>query len=159
MKPSEKAENNVDARMIIDEVLKAVGMNAPTFAGKIGINYQRIFDLQRGRTKKFNPGVANLICDAFPQISKTFLFTGEGPVVIPVEETTAKPVDEHTDVIAMLHKVISLFEQVTEKENALQEKITQLQHREQELMKKEVELIKRESEIEAKELALGIKKD
>lgn len=159
MKASEKAENNVDARMIIDEVLKAVGMNAPTFAGKIGINYQRIFDLQRGRTKKFNPGVANLICDTFPQISKTFLFTGEGPVVVPVAEPQNKPADEHTDVIVMLHKVIALFEQVTEKEAALQDKIAQLQSREQELLKKEVELIRREAELEAKELALGIKKD
>ena len=158
MRESERAENNVDARMIIDEVLKAVGMNAPTFAGKIGINYQRIFDLQRGRTKKFNPGVANLICNAFPQINKTFLFTGEGPVVMPVAESQTKSNDEHTDVIAMLHKVIALFEQVTEKEAALQEKITQMQALEQELMRKEVELIKRESELEAKELALGVKK-
>ena len=157
MKESEKAENNVDARMIIDEVLKAVGMNAPTFAGKIGINYQRIFDLQRGRTKKFNPGVANLICSTFPQINKTFLFTGEGPVLIQTEEEP-KPSDERSDVMLMLNKVINLFEQVTEKEAALQEKIAQLQTREQELMQKEIELIKRESELEAKEMALGIKK-
>ena len=157
MKESEKAENNVDARMIIDEVLKAVGMNAPTFAGRIGINYQRIFDLQRGRTKKFNPGVANLICEKFPQINKMFLFTGEGPVLIQ-EEEVPQPIDDRSDVMTMLSKVISLFEQVTEKESALQEKVAQLQAREHELMQKEIELIKRESELEAKEMALGVKK-
>lgn len=66
MKESEKADKNVNAREIIANVLKELGMNAPSFATATGIAYQRIFDLQRGRTKKFNPGVVNMICEAFP---------------------------------------------------------------------------------------------
>ena len=70
MKESEKAEKNVNAREIIANVLKELGMNAPSFSTATGIAYQRIFDLQRGRTKKFNPGVVNMICAAFPTINK-----------------------------------------------------------------------------------------
>ena len=55
MKESEKVDKNVNAREIIANVLKELGMNAPSFATATGIAYQRIFDLQRGRTKKFNP--------------------------------------------------------------------------------------------------------
>ena len=66
-------------RNIIKNVLEAVGMTAPKFAEALGINYQRIFDLQRGRTKKFNPNIAALICEKFPQINKSYLFTGEAP--------------------------------------------------------------------------------
>ncbi len=163
MKESEKAEKNVDARRIIDEVLKAVGMNAPTFANKIGINYQRIFDLQRGRTKKFNPGVVNLICEAFPQINKTYLFTGEGSVL---NNTNEQPQITHNDVplsgmseiIAMSHKVIELFKQVTDKDDEVQARSRTLDERERELIDREIAIIKREAEVEKKEIALGIKK-
>ena len=56
---------------IIQEVLAAVGLTAPKFADALGINYQRIFDLMRGRTKKFNPGIVNLICEKFPEVTKS----------------------------------------------------------------------------------------
>lgn len=161
MKESEKAEMNVDARRIIDEVLKAVGMKAPTFADKIGINYQRVFDLQRGRVKKFNPGVVNLICAAFPQINKNFLFTGEGDVLIKQNETPK--IDyartEMSEVIAMSHKVIELFKQVTDKDSDIQIRKRELDERERDLMDREIALIKREAEIEKKEFALGIRKE
>ena len=160
MKDNEKAENNVDAKVIIAEVLAAVGLNAPTFAGKLGINYQRIFDLQRGRTKKFNPGIVNLICQKFPQINKTYLYTGEGPVLLPQEDLPAQ--HERVDMngmIAMSQQVIDLFQQTVARVQELQDKAAELAERERLLWQKEIELVKREAEVEKREIALGIKKE
>jgi|GEM_PF-6840110 len=101
MKESEKVDKNVNAREIIANVLKELGMNAPSFATATGIAYQRIFDLQRGRTKKFNPGVVNMICQAFPSINKTYLYTGEGSVM-----SSNKPLDLDNTVYRTHHLAI-----------------------------------------------------
>lgn len=108
MKESEKADRNVDARAIIEAVLNHVGMRAPSFAKAIGINYQRIFDLQSGRTKKFNPGVVNLICARFPEINKTYLYTGEGNLILgpgeseqPSQMPGAGPSSQLAEMLAM----------------------------------------------------------
>lgn len=159
MKENEKAENNVDAKVIITEVLNAVGMNAPTFAGKIGINYQRIFDLQRGRTKKFNPGVVNLICKAFPQINKTYLYTGEGPVLLPTDEGPKTETVDMNGMISMSQQVIDLFQQTVTRVQELQDKAAELAEKERKLWEKEIELVRREAEVEKREIALGIKKE
>ena len=159
MKENEKAENNVDAKVIIATVLDAVGMNAPTFASKIGINYQRIFDLQRGRTKKFNPGVVNLICKAFPEINKTYLYTGEGPVMMPTEELPRPESVDMNGMISMSQQVIDLFQQTVSRVQDLQDKAAELAAKERKLFEKEIELVKREAEIEKREIAIGIKKE
>ena len=62
---------------IIQEVLAAVGLTAPKFADALGINYQRIFDLMRGRTKKFNPGIVNLSCEKVRFVHFGKFFTDE----------------------------------------------------------------------------------
>ena len=159
MRENEKAENNVDAKVIIAEVLSAVGLNAPSFASKIGINYQRIFDLQRGRTKKFNPGVVNLICKAFPQINKNYLYTGEGPVLLPAEEKPKTAEVDMNGMISMSQQVIDLFQQTVNRVQELQDKAAELAEKERKLWQKEIELVKREAEVEKREIALGIKKD
>lgn len=164
MKESEKAEKNVNAREIIANVLKELGMNAPSFATATGIAYQRIFDLQRGRTKKFNPGVVNMICDAFPSINKTYLYTGEGSVM-----SSSKPLDldnsiggnatSQDEIAKMLNKVLDLSKQVSDKDKAMEEKSLKLLAKERELLEKEMELTRREFALEQKEMALGLKKD
>ena len=163
MKESEKAEKNVNAREIIANVLKELGMNAPSFSMATGIAYQRIFDLQRGRTKKFNPGVVNMICDAFPTINKAYLYTGEGPVFTtdkPHELDSTIGANTSADEIAkMLNKVLDLSKQVTDKDKAVEEKMQKLLAKERELMEKELELAKREIELDRKIAALGFKKD
>lgn len=153
MDDNQHAENTVDVRTIIAEVLDAVGMNAPKFAEAIGINYQRVFDLQRGRTKKFNPSVANLICDRFPQINKTYLYTGEGPVLNPKVEDPDHPASTSmlSEVSTLLNRVVDLFNQVNERSQ-------QLMERERELNQLEIELIHREREVEKREREAGIQK-
>lgn len=164
MKESEKVDKNVNAREIIANVLKELGMNAPSFATATGIAYQRIFDLQRGRTKKFNPGVVNMICQAFPSINKTYLYTGEGSVMssnkpLDLDNTVGANIASQDEIAKMLNKVLDLSKQVSDKDKAVEEKMQKLLVKERELMDKEIELAKREIVLEQKETALGFKKD
>ena len=148
MKESEYAENNVDAKVIIASVLEKLDMNAPAFATATGISYQRIYDLQRGRTKKFNPGVVNLIVSAFPQIRMEYLYTGKWPVLssdIPAD-LISNPVG--TDVNDLLAKTLKLQAELLEKSERLADK-------ERELHEKEVELLRRQYELDLREAKLG----
>ena len=144
MKKSEYAENNVDAKAIIAAVLDTLDMNAPAFATATGISYQRIYDLQRGRTKKFNPGVVNMIVAAFPQIRKEYLYTGVGSVL-----TSEVPADliQHPMGGDILAKTLKLQAELLEKSERLAEK-------ERELHEKEVELIRRQYELDMREANL-----
>lgn len=164
MKESEKADKNVNAREIIANVLKELDMNAPSFAKATGINYQRIFDLQRGRTKKFNPGVVNMICEAFPQISKSYLYTGEGSVLnrnmqVELEKPSGASSVKIDDVAEMLNKVLDISKQVNEKDRAVSEKFQLLMEKERELMEREMALIKKEAELQARLDSLNKGKD
>ncbi len=164
MKESEKADKNVNAREIIANVLKELGMNAPSFATATGIAYQRIFDLQRGRTKKFNPGVVNMICEAFPSINKAYLYTGEGSVMssnkpLDLDNSIGGNITSQDGIAKMLNKVLDLSKQVSDKDKAVEGKALQLLAKERELLEKEMELTRREFALEQKETALGLKKD
>lgn len=164
MKESEKADKNVNAREIIANVLKELGMNAPSFATATGIAYQRIFDLQRGRTKKFNPGVVNMICEAFPSINKAYLYTGEGSVLSSgkpqeLDNSIGGNITSQDEIAKMLNKVLDLSKQINDKDRVVEEKMQKLLVKERELMDKEMELARREIELEQKEAALGFKKD
>lgn len=161
MKKSEYAENNVNAREIIANVLKELDMNAPSFSKATGINYQRIFDLQRGRTKKFNPGVVNMICKAFPQINKSYLYTGEGSVL--VDDVPADLIDNpsgnNVNSPVLIQKAMVLMQQVIDKDHKLDEKASNLAKRELDLAHKELELAQREAAIIRKEAELGINRE
>lgn len=150
---------------IIQEVLAAVGLTAPKFADALGINYQRIFDLMRGRTKKFNPGIVNLICEKFPEVNKSYLFTGEGNVLntepeevepveeVPVHETTSVPEGSLADISGLLHKVVDMLDQVNERSARLTEFERELNEREAALNARELDIEQREEE-----LGVGFKK-
>lgn len=158
MDKSEYAENNVNARDIIANVLSALGMNAPSFSTATGIAYQRIYDLQRGRVKKFNPGVVNMICKAFPQVNKNYLYTGEGSVLVddvPVD-LQENPSTGGKNPSAIMSKAVSLMQQVIEKDRKLDERASVLAKRELDLAHKELELAQREAAIIRKEAELGI---
>lgn len=142
-------------RNIIKNVLEAVGMTAPKFAEALGINYQRVFDLQRGRTKKFNPNIAALICEKFPQINKSYLFTGEGSVLVndtetvPVEQVPAEPPADGglADISALLHRLADMMDQVNERSARLTEFERQLNEREAALNARELDIEQREDDL------------
>ncbi len=141
-------------KRIINEVLATVNLTAPKFAEALGINYQRIFDLMRGRTKKFNPGIANLICEKFPQINKSFLFTGEGSVLVASEEpvTEVAPQEVHAenptaDMSSILHRVMDMMAEVNERSAKLNEWERQLNEREAVLNARELDIEQREDSL------------
>lgn len=142
-------------RNIIKNVLDAVGMTAPKFAEALGINYQRIFDLQRGRTKKFNPNIAALICEKFPQINKSYLFTGEGSVLvnndeaIPAEQAPPEPTADGglADISALLHRLVDMMGQANERAARLTEFERQLNEREAALNARELDIEQREDDL------------
>lgn len=159
---NEKAEKNVDARAIIQAVLSHVGMRAPSFAKAIGINYQRIFDLQNGRTKKFNPGIVNLICEKFPEINKTYLYTGEGDIVrkdyTEVVPPGTGPTAQLGEMIAMQQKLMSMLQSLADRESSLLERLMEVQERERVLNEREIALDKKAMEIQRLLEENGLKK-
>lgn len=148
MQEIEKVENVLCAKEIRDSLLKALHLGPGEFATALGINYQRIYDLGSGRTKKFNPGIVNLICKKFPQVNPTYLYSGKGPILLETA-TTNSSVSDTADIIAMSKKLIELMEQINAKDSSLRE-------REFELAKREFELTKREQLIREREKSLGI---
>lgn len=145
MHESEKVENILCAREIRDKLLEALNLGPGEFATALGINYQRIYDLGSGRTKKFNPGIVNIITTRFPQVNPTFLYTGKGPVLF--EQPSAKsPTQDASEIISMSKKLIELMEQLNIKD-------THLREREMELNRREEELDRREQELRNKELS------
>lgn len=142
---------------IITTVLNEVGLTAPKFAESLGINYQRIFDIQRGRTKKINPNIAALICEKYPQINKNFLFTGEGSVLVKGHHEEEPEQDEPlldngiSDISGLLHRVVDMLAQVNERSARLTEFERQLNERESNLNAREMDIEQRESELGIRE--------
>lgn len=68
----------MNAGEIIDKILKDKGLNAKSFSEKLGLERpQAIYDIQKGKTKSISPQMANKIISVFPDISKSWLLTGE----------------------------------------------------------------------------------
>ena len=168
----------MDATIIIDRVLKAVGLNAPTLAKTIGPNYQRIFDLQRGRVKKFHPEIVRKIIEKWPNMNANFIYTGEGEVMLKPGEPVPQPSIEDmvngavekildTEEFKSRLKLVDEREQILNKrENMLAEreaKVTsmysELIERDKELREKEKKLVELERSIMTRELELEIKKN
>lgn len=66
---------------IIEQILQHLDIKAPTFAEFIGVTYQRIFDIQKGKTRKISADVANAIVKKYPQFNINWLLTGEGEML------------------------------------------------------------------------------
>jgi hypothetical protein len=65
----------------IEKILSELDIKAPTFANNIGVSYQRIFDIQRQKTKKISADIISAIISRYPQYNVQWLFTGEGEMV------------------------------------------------------------------------------
>ena len=79
---------------IINKVLEELNLKAPTFAENIGVKYQRIFDLQKGKVKKISSSLANDIISKYGQFNLTWLLTGEGEML----NTPNQPSDEASTI-------------------------------------------------------------
>lgn len=151
MNESEKVENNVDAKAIRDKLLKALHLGPGELATALGINYQRIYDLGSGRTKKFNPGMVNMIVSKFPQVNPTFLYTGKGEPLKPETASLANTSDV-SEIITMSRQLIDMMERLTSRSEQIDQRTLRLEVRERELNDRERDLIAREKAL-AEQLA------
>lgn len=146
MNESEKVENNVDAKTIRDRLLKALHLGPGELATALGINYQRIYDLGSGRTKKFNPGLVNMIVAKFPQVNATFLYTGKGE---PLKEGTSALAEtsDIAEILTMSKQLIDMMERLTTRSEMLDQRALRLEIKERELNDRERHLNEREKEL------------
>lgn len=67
---------------VINKLLIYSGLNAKAFADKIGLDRpQAIYDILKGKTKSISPSMSNKILSVFPEVSRTWLLTGEGDML------------------------------------------------------------------------------
>lgn len=66
---------------IIDKILELLGIKAPTFASNIDVAYQRIYDIQRGKTQRISTELADKIISSYPQFNLAWLLSGEGEML------------------------------------------------------------------------------
>lgn len=155
MTDEEKVANCVDAKQIREQLLESLHLTAGEFATALGINYQRIYDLGTGRTKKFNPGMVRLITKVYPQVNPHFLYTGNGPVLLPNGGTQqGMGGAELTEIMSMSKRLLQLMERLDEKDSALRTRESDLiaresalNQREQAVNEKELSVLKRELEL------------
>lgn len=149
MTDEEKVANCVDAKLIREQLLEALHLTAGEFATALGINYQRIYDLGSGRTKKFNPGMVRLITKTFPQVNPHFLYTGNGPVLIGSGGggQSGLGASELSEMMSMSKRLLQLMERLDAKDSALRD-------RENDIIAREAAVSQREREVNQRELAL-----
>lgn len=67
---------------IMNKLLSFYNLNGKSFSEKIGLERpQAIYDIQNGKTKNISVNMANKIISVFPDISRTWLLTGEGEML------------------------------------------------------------------------------
>lgn len=76
---------------IINKILEELDLKAPSFAESIGVKYQRIFDLQKGKVKKISSSLANDIISKYNQFNLGWLLTGEGNMLHTDSEQESEP--------------------------------------------------------------------
>lgn len=135
-------KRDADVKRITQTLLNEMKMSVAQFSDATGLSYMRCYDLWRGRTKKFTPGVVNTICEKLPYVSKQFLYSGEGSPLL-TSRMPAKPLYQN-DVRELTDKVLELFKLANEREQRLAQK-------EAELREREIDLIRRENDIAARE--------
>lgn len=99
---------------IINKILNELEIKAPTFAEQIGVLYQRVFDVQRGKTKKISSQLANAIIKVYPQFNLTWILTGEGEMLntSKTDIPTSQIINNEDELIAALDKGIKLLPEV-----------------------------------------------
>lgn len=149
----------VNASSILSKVLQTLGMSVTEFSNACKVSYTRISDVVRGRTKKLTPELINLICDAFPQINKTYLYTGDGDVLIEgyVSKTELES-SKNVTINKNVNDLLKLQQELINKQTAIINKLEELSKREIEVSRREVIVKQRELAVMEKEAALEMGK-
>lgn len=133
-----------NVREITANLLKVLHISATELAHNVGMSYMRVFNLMRGRTKKYNRDVVELIVARYPEINPIYLFTGTGEVKVEAPKDEKAEPQPH---VSMYGDVQRSYERMLDLSYRLDEKIEKLSNKEQELNKRELEIQKRELEL------------
>ena len=142
----------------INAVLQEVGLNAPTFAKNIGVNYQRVYDIQAGRVKKINSEIVRKIREKYPRVNPNFLYDYEYPVMIePGASPTPQPESVNDMVDVAVQKIMATEEyqnrisNISNREKKVLEREERLQSMQENIQKQMLNLSEREKLLRAKE--------
>jgi len=142
----------------IEALLKEIGLNAPTFAKEIGLNYQRIYDIQSGRVKKINEAVARKIRERYPRVNPNFLFTYEFPITLepgqspkPQTENVRDMVDEAVERIMGTEEYKQRINNVAEREQNVLKREERMSALQETVSKQMTDIIEREKQLRAKQ--------
>ena len=142
----------------INAVLQEVGLNAPTFAKNIGVNYQRVYDIQAGRVKKINSEIVRKIREKYPRVNPNFLYDYEYPVMIePGASPTPQPESVNDMVDVAVQKIMATEEyqnrisNISNREKKVLEREERLQSMQENIQKQMLNLSEREKMLRAKE--------
>lgn len=83
----------IDLERRVNALLDMADLSGRAFAIKVGANPQQIYDILRGKIRKFPTKLADKIVAVYPKINKTWMLTGEGPMYKDdsVEKTNNTP--------------------------------------------------------------------
>lgn len=71
------------AKEILEEVLSYTEMTVNSLASEIGLTRaQALYDIQNEKTKSITKSMADRINQKFPELSRVWLLTGEGPMMV-----------------------------------------------------------------------------
>ena len=154
MREEELAANCVDAKAILTKLLGELDLSQAELATALGINYQRIYDLGCGRTKKFNPGMVRLITKVFPKVNPNFLYSGIGDVLMPNETVSVSSV-ELTEMMSMSRRLLQLMERLDQRDAELRERDAELRERERLIADREAKINEREHNLAIRESLLA----
>ena len=142
----------------INAVLQEVGLNAPTFAKNIGVNYQRVYDIQAGRVKKINSEIVRKIREKYPRVNPNFLYDYEYPVMMePGAVPTPQPESVNDMVDVAVQKIMATEEyqnrisNISNREKKVLEREERLQSMQENIQKQMLNLSEREKLLRAKE--------
>lgn len=80
----------MDSKNRIEIVLSQLEIKAPTLAKNIGVKYQRIYDIQKGKTKDISGEVANAIVSKYPQFNINWILGSDSEMLKSKDTPTNK---------------------------------------------------------------------
>lgn len=71
----------IDSKDILAGILSELGQNTREFSDNLGYSLTKLYDVQRGKTKRLSDELIELILEKYPRFNKVWLMTGEGEML------------------------------------------------------------------------------
>lgn len=81
----------MDSKEILAGILSELGQNTREFSDSIGYSLTKLYDVQRGKTKRLSDELIGLILEKYPRFNKVWLMTGEGTMLKQQDDPFSVP--------------------------------------------------------------------